>query len=208
VAPVAYPFRVSRVAAELRSAVRPVPKVIAWRPRVVAEAAMEFESAEQLRVAGSMLEAMVLQRRAAAAPGSARSFAEAELQARRLAVPEASAAPAAVLPGESAAQAAAALLRAEHAAAAAQVAARHAAEAPRQEAEAAPHAAEALQEAAVRVGAAVRRPEAAVRVGAAVPPPEAAQAGVARQPEARGAQAALLSRAVFLPCRLRVLLAP
>jgi hypothetical protein len=45
--------------AELRRAVRPVPKVIAWRPRVVAEAAVAFESAEQRRVAGSMPEATV-----------------------------------------------------------------------------------------------------------------------------------------------------
>jgi hypothetical protein len=45
--------------AELRRAVRPVPKVIAWRPRVVAEAAVAVESAEQRRVAGSMPEATV-----------------------------------------------------------------------------------------------------------------------------------------------------
>ena len=72
--------------------------------------------------------------------------------------------------------------------------------------------------------AAVPRPEeeAEVRVGAAVPRPEAAaQAGVAevaRQPVARDAAAvlrlaargaqALPSAAVFLPCRLRVRLAP
>jgi hypothetical protein len=45
--------------AELRRAVRPALKVIAWRPRVVAEAAVEFESAEQRQVAGSMPEATV-----------------------------------------------------------------------------------------------------------------------------------------------------
>ena len=63
-AQVAHPSRGPQVAAEfesaeLRRAVRPVPKVIAWRPRVVAEAAAEFESAEQRRVAGSMPEATV-----------------------------------------------------------------------------------------------------------------------------------------------------
>ena len=158
---------------------------------------MEFESAEQPRVAGSMPEATVLQRRAAVAPGSAHSFAEAEAQARRLAEEsEVSAAQAAVvLP---AAQDAAVVLRAEqHAVVAPQAAARDVAEAPR-------------QEAAARVGAAVLRPEEA-----------AAQAGVAevaRQPAgrdvaavlrraARGAQA-LPSAAVFLPCRVRVRLAP
>jgi hypothetical protein len=60
---VAHPSRGPQVAAEfelaeLRRAVRPVPKVIAWRPRVVAEAAVAFESAEQRR-AGSMPEATV-----------------------------------------------------------------------------------------------------------------------------------------------------
>jgi hypothetical protein len=182
--------------AERRRAVRPV-KATALHPRVVAEAAA-FESAEQPRVAGSMPEATVLQRRAAVAPGSARSFAEAEAQAqaRRLAESEVSAAQAvAVLP---AAQDAAVVLRAEqHAVVAPQAAARDVAEAPRQAAE-------------VRVGAAVLRPEEA-----------AAQAGVAevaRQPAgrdaaavlrraARGAQA-LPSAAVFLPCRVRVRLAP
>ena len=201
---VAHPFRGSRVvaaefeSAERRRAVRPV-KATALRPRVVAEAAVEFESAEQPRVAGSMPEVTVLQRRAAAAPGSARSFAEAEAQAqaRRLAEEsEVSAAQAAVvLP---AAQDAAVVLRAEqHAVVAPQAAARDVAEAPR-------------QAAAARVGAAVLRPEEA-----------AAQAGVAevaRQPAgrdaaavlrraARGAQA-LPSAAVFLPCRVRVRLAP
>src|SRR5258708_3540976 len=44
-----------------------------------------------------MPEATVLQRRAAVAPGSARSFAEAEAQARRLAESEVSAAQAAVV---------------------------------------------------------------------------------------------------------------
>ena len=200
---VAHPSRGSRVvaaefeSAERRRAVRPV-KATALHPRVVAEAAVEFESAEQPRVAGSMPEATVLQRRAAVAPGSARSFAEAEAQAqaRRLAESEVSAAQAvAVLP---AAQDAAVVLRAEqHAVVAPQAAARDVAEAPR-------------QEAAVRVGAAVLRPEEA-----------AAQAGVAevaRQPAgrdaaavlrraARGAQA-LPSAAVFLPCRVRVRLAP
>jgi hypothetical protein len=75
---------------------------MALRPRVVAEAAAEFESAEQPRVAGSMPEAMALQRRVAAALESARSFAEAGSQARparHLAESEASAAQAAaVLP--------------------------------------------------------------------------------------------------------------
>ena len=76
--------------AERRRAVRPV-KATALHPRVVAEAMTAFESAEQPRVAGSRPEAMTaLQRRAAA--GSARSFAEAGAQARRLAEPEASAA--------------------------------------------------------------------------------------------------------------------
>jgi hypothetical protein len=61
---VAHPSRGPQVAAEfelaeLRRAVRPVPKVIAWRRRVVAEAAVAFESAEQRRVAGSMPEATV-----------------------------------------------------------------------------------------------------------------------------------------------------
>jgi hypothetical protein len=100
---VAHPSRGSRVVAEFESAerrraVRPVPKATALHPRV--EAAVEFESAEQPRVAGSMPEAKVLQRRAAAAPGSARSFAEAGArQARRLAESEPSAAQAAaVLP--------------------------------------------------------------------------------------------------------------
>jgi hypothetical protein len=56
---VAHPSRGPQVAAEfesaeLRRAVRPVPKVIAWRPRVAVEATVEFESAEQRRVAGSM----------------------------------------------------------------------------------------------------------------------------------------------------------
>jgi hypothetical protein len=87
--------------AERRRAVRPVPKATALHPRV--EAAAAFESAEQPRVAGSMPEAMMaLQRRAAAVPESARSFAEAgsrARQARRLAESEPSAAQAAaVLP--------------------------------------------------------------------------------------------------------------
>ena len=102
---VAHPSRGSRVvvaefaSAERRRAVRPVPKATASHPRVVAEAAVEFESAAQPRVAGSMPEATVLQRRAAVAPGSARSFAEAEAgaQARRLAESEVSAAQAAVV---------------------------------------------------------------------------------------------------------------
>jgi len=89
--------------AERRRAVRPVPKATALHPRVEAEAAAAFESAEQPRVAGSMPEAMMaLQRRAAAVPESARSFAEAgsrARQARRLAESEPSAAQAAaVLP--------------------------------------------------------------------------------------------------------------
>jgi len=86
--------------AERRRAVRPVPEATALHPRVVAEAAAVFESAEQPRVAGSMPEVTVLQRRAAAAPGSARSFAEAGAQApqaRRLAESEVSAAQAAVV---------------------------------------------------------------------------------------------------------------
>jgi len=102
---VAHRSRGSRVvaaefeSAERRRAVRPV-KATALHPRVVAEAAAAFESAEQPRVAGSMPEATVLQRRAAAAPGSARSFAEAGAQApqaRRLAESEVSAAQAAVV---------------------------------------------------------------------------------------------------------------
>jgi hypothetical protein len=89
--------------AERRRAVRPVPKATALHPRVEAEAAAAFESAEQPRVAGSMPEAMMaLQRRAAAVPESAWSFAEAgsrARQARRLAESEPSAAQAAaVLP--------------------------------------------------------------------------------------------------------------
>jgi hypothetical protein len=85
---------------ERQRAVRPV-KAMALRPRVVAEAMAAFESAGPPRVAGSMPEAMMaLQRRAAAAPESARSFAEAGSQeARRSAESEASAAQAAaVLP--------------------------------------------------------------------------------------------------------------
>jgi hypothetical protein len=86
--------------AERRRAVRLV-KAMVLRPRVAAESAA-FESAEQPRVAGSMPEAMALRRRVAAAPESARSFAEAgsqAWQARRLAESEASAAQAAaVLP--------------------------------------------------------------------------------------------------------------
>jgi len=103
---VAHPCRGSRVVAEFESAerrraARPVPKAMALRPPVVAEAMAAFESAEQPRVAGSMPEAMMaLQRRAAAPP--ARSFAEAgseAQQARRLAESEASAPQtAAVLP--------------------------------------------------------------------------------------------------------------
>ena len=86
--------------AERRRAARPVPKAMALRPPVVAEVMAAFESAEPPRVAGSMPEAMMaLQRRAAAAPESARSFAEAGSQARRLAESEASAPQAAaVLP--------------------------------------------------------------------------------------------------------------
>ena len=148
---------------------------------VVAEATAAFESAEQPRVAGSMPEATVLQRRAAVAPGSARSFAEAEAQARRLAESEVSAAQAvAVLP---AAQDAAVVLRAEqHAVVAPQAAARDVAEAPRQAAE-------------VRVGAAVLRPEEA-----------AAQAGVAevvRRLAARGAAEVLRPAAPGVRARAR-----
>ena len=99
---VAHPSRGSRVvvaefaSAERRRAARPV-KATALRPRVVAEAMAALESAEPPRVAGSMPEATVLQRRAAVAPGSARSFAEAGAQARRLAESEVSAAQAAVV---------------------------------------------------------------------------------------------------------------
>jgi hypothetical protein len=96
-----------------------------------------------------------------------------------LAEPEASAARAGVLPGESAAQAAAVLRWVEHAAAVPQAAARDVAEAPRQE-----------EEAEVRVGAVVvPRPEAAAQAGVAE---------VARQPEARdaaGEEVAVLQRA-------------
>ncbi len=196
---VAHPFRGSRVvaaefeSAERRRAVRPV-KATALHPRVVAEAAVEFESAEQPRVAGSMPEATVLQRRAAVAPGSAGSFAEA--QARRLAESEVSAAQAvAVLP---AAQDAAVVLRAEqHAVVAPQLAARDVAEAPR-------------QAAAARVGAAVLRPEeAAAQAGVAEVArlPAGRDAAAVLRRAARGAQA-LPSAAVFLPCRVRVRLAP
>ena len=99
---VAHPSRGSRVvvaefaSAERRRAARPV-KATALRPRVVAEAMAALESAEPPRVAGSMPEATVLQHRAAVAPGSARSFAEAGAQARRLAESEVSAAQAAVV---------------------------------------------------------------------------------------------------------------
>jgi hypothetical protein len=99
---VAHPSRGSRVvvaefaSAERRRAARPV-KATALRPRVVAEAMEAFESAEPPRVAGSMPEATVLQHRAAVAPGSARSFAEAGAQARRLAESEVSAPQAAVV---------------------------------------------------------------------------------------------------------------
>jgi hypothetical protein len=85
---VAHPSRGSRVvvaefaSAERRRAARPV-KATALRPRVVAEAMEALESAEPPRVAGSMPEATVLQHRAAVAPGSARSFAEAGAQARQ-----------------------------------------------------------------------------------------------------------------------------
>ncbi|HMH97252.1 MAG TPA: hypothetical protein VK577_11830, partial [Bradyrhizobium sp.] len=199
---VAYPSRGSRVAVaefeseELRRAVRPV-KATALRPRVVAEAMAALESAEPPRVAGSMPEATVLQRRAAVAPGSARSFAEAEAQAqaRRLAESEVSAAQAvAVLP---AAQDAAVVLRAEqHAVVAPQAAARDVAEAPRQEAE-------------VRDVAAVLRPEAAAQAGVAevARQPAGRDAAAVLRRAARGAQA-LPSAAVFLPCRVRVRLAP
>ena len=190
---VAHPSRGSRVVAEFESAerrraVRPVPKATALHPRVEAEAAVEFESAEQPRVAGSMPEAKVLQRRAAAAPGSARSFAEAGArQARRLAESEPSAAQAAaVLPAAS--DAAVVLLRAE-------AAAPDVVEAPRQEAEA-------------RDVAAVLRPEAAAQAGVAevARQPAARDAAAVLRLAARGAQA--LPSAAELPCRLRVRLAP
>jgi hypothetical protein len=157
--------------------------------------AAAFEPAEQPRVAGSMPEAMALQRRAAAAPESVCSFAEAGSQARRLGESEASAAQAAaVLPAAQDA-AVAALRRAE--AHAEEVAPRAAAwdvaEAPRQEAE-------------VRVGAAVLRPEAAAQAGVAeaVRQPAAPDAVVVLRRAARGGRA-LPSAAVFLPCRFRVL---
>ena len=182
--------------AERRRAARPV-KATALRPRVVAEAMAALESAEPPRVAGSMPEATVLQHRAAVAPGSARSFAEAEAQAqaRRLAESEVSAAQAvAVLP---AAQDAAVVLRAEqHAVVAPQAAAQDEAEAPR-------------QEAAVRDVAAVLRPEAAAQAGVAevARQPAGRDAAAVLRRAARGAQA-LPSAAVFLPCRVRVRLAP
>jgi hypothetical protein len=205
---VAHPSRGSRVVAEFESAerrraVRPVPKATALHPRVEAEAAVEFESAEQPRVAGSMPEAKVLQRRAAAAPGSARSFAEAGArQARRLAESEPSAAQAAaVLPAAS--DAAVVLLRAE-------AAAPDVVEAPRQEAEARDVAAvlRPEEEAEVRVGAAVLRPEAAAQAGVAevARQPAARDAAAVLRRAARGAQA--LPSAAVLPCRLRVRLAP
>jgi len=206
---VAHPSRGSRVVAqfeseERRRAVRPV-KAMALRPRVVAEAA-EFESAEPPRVAGSMPEAMMaLQRRAAAAPESARSFAEAGSQARRLAESEASAArAAAVLP---AAWDAAALRRV---AAHAEVAPQAAAEVPRRE-EAARDVAEApRQEAEVRVGAAVPRPEAAAQAGVAevARPPAARDAAAVLRLAARGARALPSAAVLPFPCRLRVRLAP
>ena len=193
---VAYPSRGSRVvvaafeSGELRRAVRPVPKAKALRPPVVAEPP---------QVAGSMPEAMMaLQRRAAAAPESARSFAEAGSQARRLAESEASAAQAAVVLPAAWDAVAAALQRV----------AAHAEVAPR-------------REEAVRDVAEAPRQAAEVRVGVAVPVAAgAAQAGVAevaRQPAARDAAAVLrlaargaqaLPSAAVLPCRLRVRLAP
>jgi hypothetical protein len=180
---------------ERRRAVRPV-KAMALRPRVVAEAA-EFESAEPPRVAGSMPEAMMaLQRRAAAAPESARSFAEAGSQARRLAESEA-----------SAAWDAAALRRV---AAHAEVAPQAAAEVPRRE-EAARDVAEApRQEAEVRVGAAVPRPEAAAQAGVAevARPPAARDAAAVLRLAARGARALPSAAVLPFPCRLRVRLAP
>jgi len=194
--------------AERRRAVRPV-KATALHPRVVAEAAVAFESAEQPRVAGSMPEAAVLQRRAAVAPGSARSFAEAGAQARRLAESEPSAAQAAVLPGESAVQAAAALLRAEHAVVAPrpEAAARDVAEVPRRE-EAVRDVAEAPRQAAeVRVGAAVPRPEAR-DVAEVARQPAARDAAAVLRLAARGAQALPSAAVLPFPCRLRVRLAP
>jgi len=89
------------------------------------------------------------------------------------------------------------LLRAEeHAVVAPQAAAQDVAEAPR-------------QEAAVRVGAAVLRPEEAAQAGVAevAPQPAGRDAAAVLRRAARGAQA-LPSAAVFLPCRLRVRLAP
>ena len=207
---VAHPSRGSRVvaaefeSAERRRAVRPV-KATALHPRVVAEAAVAFESAEQPRVAGSMPEAAVLQRRAAVAPGSARSFAEAGAQARRLAESEASAPQAvAVLP---AAWDAAALRRV---AAHAEVAPQAAAEVPRRE-EAVRDVAEAPRQAAeVRVGAAVPRPEAAAQAGVAevARPPAARDAAAVLRLAARGAQALPSAAVLPFPCRLRVRLAP
>ena len=89
------------------------------------------------------------------------------------------------------------LLRAEaHAEVAPQAAARDVAEAPRQEAE-------------VRDVAAVLRPEAAAQAGVAevARQPAARDAAAVQRRAARGAQA-LPSAAVFLPCRVRVRLAP
>jgi hypothetical protein len=107
-----------------------------------------------------------------------------------LAEPEASAAQAAVLPGESAAQAAAVLLRAEHAVVALQAAARDAAEAPRQEAE-------------VRVEAAVvPQPEAAAQAGVAEVARQPAARDAAGEEEAVRQRAARGARAVQRPAAL------
>ena len=203
-AQLAYPSQGSRVVAaefgseERRRAVRPV-KAMVLRPAVVAEAMAAFESAEPPRVAGSMPEAMMaLQRRAAAAPESARSFAEAGSQARRLAESEASAAQAAVVLPAAWDAVAAALQRV----------AAHAEVAPRRE-EAVRDVAEAPRQAAeVRVGVAVPRPEAAAQAGVAevARQPAARDAAAVLRLAARGAQA--LPSAAVLPCRLRVRLAP
>jgi hypothetical protein len=83
------------------------------------------------------------------------------------------------------------------------------AEAPRREEAVRDVAGAPRQEAEVRVGAAVPRPEAAAQAGVAevARQPGARDAAVVLRRAARGGQA-LPSAAVFLPCRLRVRLAP
>jgi hypothetical protein len=84
------------------------------------------------------------------------------------------------------------------------------AEAPRREEAVRDAAGAPRQEAEVRAGAAVLRPEAAAQAGVAEvarQPGARDVAGAVLRRAARGAQA-LPSAAVFLPCRLRVRLAP